>query len=334
MKRTNISFFIPHIGCPHRCSFCDQKSISGEKSAPDGEHIRQVLKEQSGNLRNKGITAEIAFFGGSFTAIPESYMKELLTAAYEGIKEYPDVYAGIRCSTRPDYIDAEILDTLINYGMKTVELGAQSMSDEVLKANGRGHTKEDVIRASELIKSKGLKLGLQMMTGLYKDTEEYVIDTMNGFIGLKPECVRIYPTVILKGTRLGELYEKGIYKTFSFEDTVRICAVLLKNFEENGIKVIRMGLHAGREIEERKIAGVYHPAFREICESEIIFEEMKKELLKKEKGKYTVYTDKRNLSKVSGQKKSSVKKIRELGYEITVKAAEKSLSGTFEIEPA
>ncbi len=332
MKRTNISFFIPHIGCPHRCSFCDQRSISGESAAPDREHIKRVLDEQSEHLADKGITAEIAFFGGSFTAIPHRYMEELLSEAHSAMVKYPEVYTGIRCSTRPDYINEEILDTLVSYGMKTVELGAQSMSDEVLKANERGHTAEDVRKSSELIKSKGLSLGLQMMTGLYKDSEDAVMHTMKEFIKLRPECVRVYPTVVLKGTKLGELYEKGLYKTFSFEDTVRICAVLLKNFEENGIKVIRMGLHASRDVEERRLAGVYHPAFREICESEIIFEEMKKELLKKEKGTYAVYTDKKNLSKVLGQRKSNVKKMKDLGYGILVYVREKKLAGAFEIE--
>ncbi len=319
MKQTNISIFIPHIGCPHKCSFCDQKSISGEQKAPRGVDVTALLDGQAENLRARQMTAEIAFFGGSFTAVPQAYMEELLNAAGTALKQYPDVYTGIRCSTRPDCITPEILETLVSYGMTAIELGAQSMSDEVLRLNRRGHTAEDVRRASGLIKDSGIGLGLQMMTGLYGDSEQAVLDTMEQFIALKPETVRIYPTVILDGTHLGELYRSGEYHTFTFEQTVTLCAELLREFTAAGISVIRMGLHASEDVEKAMLGGVYHPAFREICESRIFLQDMKKALSDKEKGEYMIYTDPKNISRATGQKRCNITALAQLGYGITVK---------------
>lgn len=152
MKRTNISVFIPHIGCPHRCSFCDQRSISGAAHAPSPEEVSALLEEQAPHLAERGMQAEIAFFGGSFTAVPRDYMTSLLECAHSAVHKYPEVYVGIRCSTRPDCVDGEIIALLKKYGMTAVELGAQSMSDEVLQMNGRGHSAEDVRQASRLIR--------------------------------------------------------------------------------------------------------------------------------------------------------------------------------------
>ncbi len=319
MKQTNISIFIPHIGCPHRCSFCDQKSISGEAKAPRGEDVEALLNEQAESLSARGIKAEIAFFGGSFTAVPRAYMTELLEAAKSAVARFPEVYCGVRCSTRPDCISEEILGLLKAYGVTAIELGAQSMSDEVLSANERGHTAEDVRRASRLIKQSGISLGLQMMTGLYFDSEEAVMHTAREFIALMPDTVRIYPTVILKGTRLGELYESGQYQSFTFEDTVRICAALLKCFTENDIKVIRMGLHASQDVEREMLGGVYHPAFREIVESRLFLEDMLEQLSRREKGAYTVFTDPRNISRAVGQKRRNMEELARHGYTVTVK---------------
>lgn len=318
MKRTNLSIFIPHIGCPHRCSFCDQKSISGAQKAPRGDDVRRILEEQAPHLTERGMRAEIAFFGGSFTAVPREYMMELLTAAREVMERW-ECYSGIRCSTRPDCISEEILALLKRYGVSAIELGAQSMNDEVLSANERGHTAEDVRRAARLIREGGFELGLQMMTGLYRDTPERCLNTAEEFVALKPKTVRIYPTVILAGTRLGELFSSGEYKSFSFDETVELCAKLLQRFEEEGIRVIRMGLHASPEVEREMLGGVYHPALREIVESRQFLNAMKKALLPLEKGEYTIFTDSRNISKAVGQKRSNIAQLGELGYRVTVK---------------
>lgn len=318
MKQTNISIFIPHIGCPHRCSFCDQRSISGAAHAPTAEEVTQLLREQAGHLREKGMQAEIAFFGGSFTAVPQDYMVSLLECASAAVRDFPEVYCGIRCSTRPDCINEEILAVLKSFGMTAVELGAQSMSDLVLNANNRGHSANDVRRASRLIKESGISLGLQMMTGLYQDTEAYVRLTCREFIALKPDTVRIYPTVILKNTRLGRLFECGEYKTFGFEQTVDLCAELLSDFQSAGIRVIRMGLHASAEVENEMLGGVYHPAFREIVESRLFLSNMKKLLLPLEKGNYMIYTDRRNISKAVGQNHSNIIALKKLGYDVKI----------------
>lgn len=318
MKKTNISIFIPHIGCPHLCSFCDQKSISGASKAPSADEVLNVLSEQAEHLLSKNMSAEIAFFGGSFTAIERGYMESLLTAADMAVKKFP-VYTGVRCSTRPDCIGEEIIGILKRYGVTAVELGAQSMNDEVLKANERGHTADDVRKASELIKSAGIELGLQMMTGLYRDTPENCLYTADEFIKLRPKTVRIYPTVILKNTKLGKLFESGEFNSFSFEETVELCAKLLRKFTEQDIKVIRLGLHASTEVERDMLGGVYHPALREIVESRIYLEDLQTRLCSLEKGKYIVYTDPKNISKAVGQKKSNINALVKSGYQIEFK---------------
>ena len=306
------------MGCPHRCSFCDQRSISGTKKAPAPEEVFAVLEEQAPRLSEKGMTAQIAFFGGSFTAIPRDYMTELLSVAKRAVERF-DVYTGIRCSTRPDCIDEEVLAVLKSYGMTAIELGAQSMSNEVLSANERGHTVEDVEKAALLIRENGFELGLQMMTSLYKDTPEKSLYTAEKFIEMRPDTVRIYPTVILKNTRLGELFERGVYTSFSFEETVELCAKLLRKFEQNDIRVIRMGLHASEEVEREMLGGVYHPSFREIVESRLMLNDLTELLKPLPKRDYTVFTDKKNLSKLIGQKRGNLEKLREMGYRIKVK---------------
>ncbi len=318
MKQTNISVFIPHIGCSHRCSFCDQRSISGAARAPSPQEVTELLDGQAQHLSDKGITAEIAFFGGSFTAIPRDYMEALLDCAKSAVERYPGIYSGIRCSTRPDCVDREIISLLKKYGMTAVELGAQSMSDEVLEANQRGHSAEDVRRAAALIKESGISLGLQMMTGLYRDSEDAVRLTCREFIGMKPDTVRIYPTVILKNTLLGSLYESGEYRGFGFEQTVELCAELLREFTAAGIRVIRMGLHASGDVERDMLGGVYHPAFREIVESRMFLNDMKKILLPLEKENYVIQTDSKNISKAVGQKRCNIAAMRELGYNVEI----------------
>lgn len=318
-KRTNVSIFIPHAGCPNKCSFCDQKAISGSTAAPTIFEVRELLAKQAEHLEELGMTAEIAFFGGSFTAIPRAYMLDMLKTARKAAERFP-VYTGIRCSTRPDCVSEEIADILKKYGVTAVELGAQSMDDEVLIANDRGHTAKDVRRAAEIIRSRKIELGLQMMTGLYRDTPEKCLFTADEFIKLRPATVRIYPTVILKNTRLGELFEQGEYKSFSFDETVELCAALLRKFTQKGVRVIRMGLHASPEVERKMLGGVYHPALRELVESRVFREDLTARLVRFPKGKYLVYTDPKNLSKAIGQKRSNIEALAALGYEIEFKA--------------
>lgn len=267
MKRANVAFFVPHAGCPHDCSFCNQRRISGAAAPPTEEEIREGAQAALTHLGALAQQSEIAFFGGSFTAIPRRQMERYLGAAAPFVG--PGKFKGIRVSTRPDAVDPEILTLLCRYGVTSVELGAQSMDDRVLAANNRGHTAADVERASGLIREAGLALGLQMMTGLYRDTPEGAQRTAGRLAALRPDTMRIYPAVVLRGTRLAQLYESGAYRPQALSEAVALCARLLLFFESAGIRVIRLGLHASPGIEEDRLAGPWHPAFRELCENRI-----------------------------------------------------------------
>ena len=265
---------------------------------------------------NKG---EIAFFGGSFTAIDKDYMISLLEKA----KIYIDkgLFAGIRISTRPDCINEEILDILKHYGVTSIELGCQSMNDEVLRLNNRGHSAEDVIKSAKLIKDYGFEFGVQMMTGLYGDNNETAIETARKLIALSPDTARIYPTVVLENTELERLYKSGQYKPQTVEEAVDLCSELLSMFHESDIKVIRVGLHSGGNVEEGFVAGAYHPAFREICESRIYLRKVLAEIKRQgtEKGDITVTVGTSFVSMMAGQKKSNSQKLREMGHNLKIK---------------
>ncbi len=319
MKQTNLSIFIPHKGCPNTCSFCNQRFISGREKAPTPEETREILAAQVSVLQNNNMQAEIAFFGGSFTAVDGDYRRRLLYAASEYVREFPNVYCGIRCSTRPDCIDEEVLEELKLYGMTAIELGAQSMNDEVLDANQRGHTAEDVRKASRLIKAYGFELGLQMMTGLYRDKTEYCMETAREFAALKADTARIYPTVILKGTMLDELRERGLYNSFTFEETVDLCADLLEFFEKEKIPVIRLGLHASEGVEDSMTGGVFHPALCEIVKSRIMLRKISEQTEKIGGKKFIIYTDKKNISLVTGHKGANRKALEEKGVRFKIK---------------
>lgn len=311
MKHINVALFVPDEGCPHRCSFCNQKTISGKTKKLTLEDIDDAVKIASENGDGKG---EIAFFGGSFTAIPKEYMISLLERA----KLYIDkgLFEGIRISTRPDCITEEILTLLKEYGVTSIELGCQSMDDEVLLKNGRGHTADDVVKAAELIKKFGFEFGVQMMTGLYGDSDDGAIKSAEKLIALSPDTARIYPTVVLEGTRLCELYERNEYKPQTIEEAAELCARLIPMFEEKGIRIIRLGLHSGGNVEEGFVAGAYHPAFREICESKIYLKAILN-IIEKEnipKGNITLTVNKKCVSALVGQKRSNIEKLRSMGY--------------------
>ena len=264
---------------------------------------------------------EIAFFGGSFTAIEREDMLSLLTAA----KHFLDIYSfkGIRVSTRPDCINKDILETLKNYGVTAIELGAQSKNDDVLLANRRGHTADDVRKASKLIKEYGFELGLQMMTGLYKSDSKRDEQTALEIIKIKPDTVRIYPTVVLKNTHLGYLQEIGEYIAPTAEESAPFCARLLQMFEENNIKVIKLGLHSSETVESDMIGGAYHPAFRELCEGHIYLAKILEKLSEKDKNQqYVVYVNKKVLSKAKGQQKRNEKALKNQGFHCIIKGKE------------
>lgn len=316
MKHKNVAFFIPHLGCPHQCSFCDQRTISGKAAAPSVGEVEKTLFEASADIADKH-GAEIAFFGGSFTAIPQSVMCAYLEAAQPFLGE--GGFAGIRISTRPDAISAEILSLLRQYGVTTIELGAQSMKDAVLLKNGRGHTAADVRRAAHLIKSCGFALGLQMMVGLPGDTElEDALYTAKALLALSPDCMRIYPTVILPHTRLAEWYQTGEYVPMTFDTAVSVCAEILLLFHQNGVPVIRLGLHDSPEVAARHIGGIYHPAFRELCENAIYLARAQSALSGKHFGSYTIEVRPDCISKMAGQHRKNLLFLQKAGYKLKV----------------
>ncbi|MBQ4257579.1 MAG: radical SAM protein, partial [Clostridia bacterium] len=266
MKHANVSIFVPQIGCPHRCSFCNQYVITGQERIPSEEEIAaavQTAVRSGADPEN----SEIAFFGGSFTAIEPEARRALLEAAYPFVRM--GLFRGIRISTRPDAISDEILDELKSFGVTAIELGAQSMEDAVLVKNRRGHTALDTVRASGMIRDAGFSLGLQMMTGLYGQSAQSALETAETLIRLKPDTVRIYPTIIMPDTELAALYERGEYRPQELSEAVDLCARLIDLFRQAGILVIRAGLHDEEGLRERRVAGPYHPAFRELCESRI-----------------------------------------------------------------
>ncbi|MBQ7118446.1 MAG: radical SAM protein [Clostridia bacterium] len=317
MKHINVALFVPDEGCPHRCSFCNQKTISGKSRSLTVDDIEKaVVTALSSSDCGDG---EIAFFGGSFTAIEREYMLSLLKKG----REYVDkgLFKGIRISTRPDCIDAEILTLLKEHRVTSVELGCQSMDDGVLLLNERGHTSADVVNAAKLIKEFGFEFGVQMMTGLYGDTNEKSLETAKKLISLKPDTARIYPTVVLENTRLASLYKTGVYIPQTTDEAAELCAELLLMFHEADIRVIRLGLHSGGNVQEGFVAGAYHPAFREIAESRIYLRKIREEIQKDNlaKGKIEITVGSRYVSMASGQKKSNIDELFAHGYTAKIK---------------
>ena len=261
-RHFNIPVFVPHIGCPHDCVFCNQRHITGVKSNVTSSDVSCIIEEHLKFIDSENSCVEVAFFGGSFTGIDFDLQTELMEAAYEYI-EKGKVHS-LRCSTRPDCIDEKILENLKKYGMKTIELGVQSTDSEVLLKSGRGHDREVVFKASRLIKENGFSLGLQMMLGLPGDTWEKSVKTAEDIISLNPQCVRIYPTLVVPDTALYEMYVDGRYTPISLEYAVDLGAYLVEKFEENEIDVIRIGLQTTDNINAETVVGPYHDAMGEL----------------------------------------------------------------------
>ena len=301
MKHINIPIFVPHYGCPFSCVFCNQNEITGRNSSTDIAEAEKIIEEHL--LTTSGKSAEIAFFGGSFTAIPQNIMKDYLNLGYRYVKS--GNVDGIRISTRPDFIDTEILDILKTHGVTTIELGAQSFDDEVLKKSGRGHTAQDIKDSALLIKQNGFSLGIQLMTGLYGDTEEKSVDSALQAVALNPDCVRIYPALVIKGTKLFDLYNTGKYIPQTLEETVSTVSKMLGIFYKHNINVIRVGLASTEEMNSRGTiaAGPDHPAIRELCEGRIYLDIMENYIKDNHCDKITVFAPKHEFSKISGHKK-------------------------------
>lgn len=248
-KQYIIPIFVPHLGCPNDCVFCNQKSISGQTKQLTKDDVKNIIEEHLKYLKDNS-KVEIAFFGGSFTGIDEQKQEELLSVAYEYVKQ--GKVQSLRISTRPDYIDRTILKRLKKYKVKTIELGVQSANDYILQKAGRGHTFDDVKKASRLIRMYGFNLGHQMMVGLPESTKLDEINTAQKLVKLKPKMIRIYPVLVIKNTKLEKDYESGDYKALTVTQAVEICKELVKIFAKKHIEVIRIGLQPTETITDSK----------------------------------------------------------------------------------
>ena len=317
-KQYVIPIFVPHLGCPNDCIFCNQKSISGQTKMITKEDVKNTIEEFLKEINNDSAYKEVAFFGGSFTGIDMSVQEELLSTAYEYIKN--EKINSIRISTRSDYINKEILKMLKKYKVETIELGVQSANDYILKRSNRGHTFEDVKKASKMIRWHGFKLGHQMMVGLPESTRIDEINTAKALIKLKPKMVRIYPVLVIKNTKLEEEYKSGEYQPITVTQAVEICKDLVAMFSKKNIDVIRIGLQNTDTISDPEndasevVAGPFHPAFRQLVESALWYDaivgKIKKLNVKVKEVEVTINPI--DVNNVIGHKKENVYKLKEI----------------------
>ena len=298
-----VPVFVPHLGCRHDCVFCNQRQIAGQTEAAGPEDVTAALAPLRAEPPRQ---RELAFYGGSFTAVEPQQRRALLQAAQPWLQE--GVIQSIRVSTRPDAVDASVLAELRAFGVTTVELGAQSMDEAVLRASGRGHTAEDTRRASALVKDAGLHLVLQMMTGLPGATEESDMETAHALAKLKPSGTRIYPTVVLRGTALYALWQRGAYQAQSVEEAAALCARMIPVFEDAGVAVLRVGLNPSPTLEAAVAAGPYHPAFGELVRARMWRARAAAllEAMPTQGRAATVYVHPSRISQMTGQKKENL----------------------------
>ena len=338
-KEYIIPIFVPHLGCPHKCTFCDQQKITGQTKQITAKDVTNTIDYYLKNFKDDSKYVEVAFFGGSFTGIDEKIQNELLEAANTYIKN--GKVNSIRISTRPDYIDKNILKRLKKYHVKTIELGVQSTNDYILAKCQRGHTFEDVKKASRLIRWNGFILGHQMMVGLPESTKLDEINTAKQLIKLKPKIVRIYPVLVIKGTMLEKEYQSGEYQPLTVEQAVERSKEIMRLFNKANIEVIRLGLQNTEEITDPKeskstvVAGPYHPAFRQLVEDSMWYDEIvariKKFNVKVMQVKITANPE--NINSIIGHKKENILKLKEIyDVDVNVTPSEAIKKGKFEIE--
>ena len=331
-KHRNIPIFVPHLGCPNTCVFCNQRKISGCEKA-DFSSVSVEIEEALSTIP-ADTDVQIAFFGGSFTGIDRKDMIYLLETAKKFIDD--GRVESVRLSTRPDYIDEEILDILSCYGVKSIELGIQSMDDAVLCASGRGHTAAQTERACRLITAHGFELVGQMMTGLPAATLETELYTAKRICGLGATGARIYPTVVFRGTELENMMKRGEYESRDMEKVIAEGAQVLAIFIENGVNVIRVGLQASELLTDgNDTASVYHEATGELIYSRYFRNIAEKmfSLLETNGMTVTIYVHRGDVSKMVGQKKANIEYLKEKFslYSIKVRESDELLPNKIKI---
>lgn len=326
-RHATIPVFVTHAACPHLCVFCNQKKIGGKEIQP--EETAEYLKNAVENLDSSFTECDIAFFGGSFTGIEHNRMVGFLSEARKYLGK--GKVTGIRLSTRPDYISEEILDTLEEYGVTDIELGVQSLNDNVLKLSERGHTVEQTLKAVSMIKNRKFGLVLQLMPGLPGDTDETIRKTFKTAAELAPDGVRIYPTVVITDTKLETMYKTGEYCPLSLEKAVLLTAEAVMMFASKGIKIIRMGLHSSDLSQNNGVVGgPYHPAFGEMVISQIYLSEAIKKINESDLCNYNavkITVGKGGYSRMSGQKKNNILFLKEkYGIDVIIRETEDRLA--------
>ena len=330
MRHASIPIFVPHLACPNDCVFCNQRRIAGTQRPPDD--LPGFLRAATQKLSDRFTEVDIAFFGGSFTGLSKSEMAEYLRPAAE-LRQTDGRITGIRLSTRPDYITPDILDFLLSYGVTAVELGAQSMSDEVLSASRRGHTAADTERAAELIKAYGFELVLQFMPGLPHDTPQSIEYTVRRINELRPDGVRIYPCVVIKDTALYDMYLMGEFVPLSVDDAADISARACELFMSSGIRILRVGLHSSDLVKTDSVAaGPFHPAFGELTAQRIYLRRARQLLQQTPAGqRVKLLVGKGQTSKMCGQHRQNLR-ILSAEFGIQVKVAEDPALKEYQIE--
>ncbi|MDR3598242.1 radical SAM protein [Clostridium sp.] len=312
-----IPIFVPHEGCPHNCVFCNQDRITGVNEEVTSQTVRDTINDYLKTIENKSATIEVSFFGGTFTGVKEEKQKELLGVA----KEYKEknLINKIRLSTRPDYIDEYILTYLKEFGVDIIELGVQSLDEEVLRKAGRGHSVNDVLNASRLIKEYKFVLGHQIMPGLPGDTFEKDMHTTKESIAMKPDICRIYPSLVIKDTPMEEMYLRHEYVPYSLEEAVHVSKIMYDMYRKSDINVIRIGLQPTESINEGKdiIAGPFHPSFRELVEGTLMVDMILENM--KDEENAVAYINSKDISKLYANKKVYFNRLNENHKNLVVK---------------
>lgn len=316
-----IPIFIPHQGCPQQCLFCNQHVITGEREAPENEAARVVAIIREWLARPRcARTVQVAFFGGSFTCLPESRQRELLAAVKPFLRQpgrEDDRGAQVDCirlSTRPDCIDGATVSFLWAHGVRVVELGVQSLDEQVLLASRRGHTADHCRRAAALLREAGMEVGIQLMPGLPLETTASFLRTVREVVDLAPSFVRLYPALVVAHSGLAALYRRGEYRPLSMNRAIALSRRAKEVFEAAAIRVVRIGLQPSPSLERDLVAGPYHPAFGELVAARIWFRRIRALLAQTPSdSRLSVRVCPRDLSAVIGMKRGNLRRLERLG---------------------
>ena len=328
MKHYNIPVFLPELACPFRCVYCNQFSITGKQKLPDIQDVKNVIERHLESFKEKDRFVEVAFFGGNFTGLPEKMQDDFLKIVQPYLEK--GVINGIRCSTRPDYIDEKRVRILKNFGMRNIELGAQTTNDGILRKCGRGHSFKDIENASQIIVNEGVTLSLQMMLGLPFDTFDDDFQTAKDIVRLGAKETRIYPCIVVKDTELERLYRNGEYTPLNINEAAEQAATLYEYFTENDVKVLRLGLHTSEDLNgDAFVAGPYHKNFAEMVFSRLWGRKFDKMDVKSDK--IVIEVPENELNHAIGYKGENKRKLQERYKHVVFKPSFRPTEGSGEI---